>query len=914
MKKLLSIFIILVFAFQLVALPTVSAASEEEINLIYDLGIVPRPQEGGLFPKTYTRGDFAKSLDLMDTNSIGDFSVETAEQEVRATDIFDDENYIHIVQALSLGYMSVDNNGAFNPSGKLTLLDAEKAFVKLLGYDEHAKQRGGDQNAYTYVANKLGLLKGIRVKDSQGLSYAEVTALIANAMQVSFFSEGNVDLGGLCFFDMWRLTKREGKILANSNLGLIVGKMNENYINIDGKAYYTELLVDDSLIGAEVIYYTTNGDNDEEVVSITVKKALESVTLDTTNIDSITKSGSVIIIKDTENEKYQIPMNGYLLVNGITMSPTINLFEDFKNNSGILTLLDSDNNGSYDIVNMTIMLQDIIEGISITEKAIVTRYSQKSIELEKIETSAIYFNKKKVELSDLKEGMVIGIAADSFEIEGGHIKLDAGGNILYDFSDKKTKLVKIYASARKAEGLLDGASEDTIFIDDIEYELGNSYYLRVNKGDIMPFKLGEYVSVYMDYFGNVAYYELDSEKSLMKYGYLLKSYCGTEGIKDVFQIKLLEQDGNISTYSANDKIVLDGKKLKLSEINDTEKARLTNHSVIRYRVVDGILKEVDTIGTLRGDETAENSLTKDFVPTETSSDRLYTTVRNNVIGRKYAISSDCVIFVDASIEGDPEYDDDFYIGTASSFSTTPYLEAYDADKNREVSCIVYYPSYGMSSGSAQTVNSQFGVDRGFLVNKVRPGQNKNGDEGYWLYLVGYDGESKYFVNAERLKLNVVGNDWSVFGDYLRVTKQDVSQFMQIIQPGDVIHFKTTADDEIYYIDRAFSLADHRDATYGTAVSKDAETGKSGLRYGFVKAEKQIDNFLVFSAADKPGEDFMFGLLTSKENVPVYYISEKTAKVVPIDELPTAATGKNAYVYMKVYNYGQCFDHIFYVFD
>ena len=916
MKRILSLCIILMLSFQLISIPIAGAASDEEINLIFDLGIVERTVKSGLFPKTYTRGDFAKTLDLMDSNTVGDFRVETAEQEIRANDIFENENYVSIVQALALGYMSVDGDGSFNPGAQLTLSDAQKALVKILGYGEHARQRGDNDSAYTYVANKLGLLKGIRINDSQALSYDEVAELIANAMQISFFSEGNVDLGGLCFFDMWNLVKREGKIFANSNLGLVVEKTDEGYVNIGGEVYYTELMIEDSLIGAEVIYYTTNGTNDEEVVSITVKKALESVTLNSNNLETVMKSGNVITLKDAENEKYQIPTNAYLLINGKTLSPTVALFEDFIGSSGTLTLLDTDNNGSFDIVNMTIVFQDIIEGINVADNLIITRFSKKAIDAREIDSSVFYLNQSTVGISELKEGMLVGIASDSFVIEGGHIKLDAGGNILYDYSPNKTKLLKLYASSRKASDILEGTAEDKVFINDTEYELGNAYYLRVSKGDILPVKLGEYINAYIDYFGQIAYYEIDNEKNSMSYGYLIKSYCGKDGLKDVFMLKIMGEDGSIATYSANKKVILDGKSLKLSEIDAAEQARLTNRTVIRYKVIDDVLKEVDTSSTLRTGESKDNSLTEDIRSTKNSSGESETEIRSNVIDRKYAISEDCIVFVDEAIIGEEGEDADFSIGTASSLGTDPYIAGYDVNKDREISCIVKYSAYNISAGSSVTTQSQFKAsNRSSLVEKVLGGRNANGDEGYWLHVVSYDGKGKYFVNEATAKLFVAGSktDWNNVGfiDTYDVTKKETSSFMTEIEKGDTVLFTTNSDGEINYIERVFDFSAH--LLSGNAPDMRDIPVNGGQQYGFVKAEKQIGSFLTYSVPNN-SDTFMFKLTTSKTNVPVYYLSDKTAELVPISQLPTTSTGRDAYVFTRFYDKGYCYDHIFYVLD
>jgi len=220
-KRILALCLVFILTFSLVGtLPAFAApsASVADVNLMFDLGIVEKTVKTGLFETGYTRADFARTLSMLDKG--GPLNLVSQDDEnIYASDISGNEFYHEIVSVIELGYMKNDDKNCFRPSDSLTLNDAIYALVNILGYNVLVN-KASDVASYRIVAQKIGLLKGVNVKDQEKLSDQDVASIVANAMGIRFFTAGNVNLEDKCFFDCWDLTVNTGKVYATSNMGI----------------------------------------------------------------------------------------------------------------------------------------------------------------------------------------------------------------------------------------------------------------------------------------------------------------------------------------------------------------------------------------------------------------------------------------------------------------------------------------------------------------------------------------------------------------------------------------------------------------------------------------------------------------------------------------------------------------------
>jgi len=879
---------------------TTYAASSDKMQLIVDLGIVNPIETTGLIKKSFSRGDFALSLDMMDSIRAADWKEYYGENEIYALDVDGVTNENSIIEAIVSGWLETDGNGKFNASGSLTLNDAIKALVRRLRYDVLAVENGGTDSAYYAVAEKIGLMKGVKIADNQRLSQQEAGQLIANAMQIKLFTYNEINIGNTCFYDFWYLTEHSGKLLANSNLGLEVSKTAYREINVDGAIYDTDLLVENELIGSDITFYTNA---QGKVISIFVNEYGNAVSLTTNDIDMVENKGTYFKVTDSKNKTYKFDANGYAIVNGKTMTPSDKLFKALK--SGTVTLLDTDGNGTYDVAHINMMYQTIIDGVSNDTQSLRTRFDNITLKEETYDVFEIYNNKKAAKLSDLKSGMTVGIVCDKFTI-------DAAGNVTYDFVNSDR--ICLYATNQVASGVVSGIKNNNIIIlDDMEYQLGVGYDRLVNGGKISALSIGDGVDLYLDYLGNITYYEANRSVNSMSYGYIIKAGTDTRGFKNETELKIIDEEGTVSVFALAKKFKLDGQNCDsgattyMVGLNTVD---LTKRQVIKYRVANGVIISVDT-ALVGPTENSLGSLTNDYPFDPYTAGGTKVKISNDIISSRYAFTEDCVVFVDeASMTDTNPANINFAVVSVSDLPDNAYIGGYDATEYNELRCAVNYKGYGLSSGDSAG-SLYYYSPNDYVVEKVVKSLDEDGNNGYILYLYGDNKAVSYFASEENLKLYTAnyetsgGWKYASSAEYVSITNVDPSKLAETLLPGDSIRFQTNSKGDITYIEKLFDLDFHKNIMVNVSTS-------GGQVYGFVSIQKIGGKNVIYT--DNSGTNYIYRPRSTYTKFPVFNVRTKKVTMMSIEEIPTAASGSNVKAYLRYYSNGQVYGQVFYLFD
>ena len=905
LKRILGICLVMAMAVSLMTAAPVYAADNSEVQLMNDLGIVTVSAKKGLVSKGYTRGDFAKTLWKMYGGRGGKIDVATGEAELYAFDIANHENYDSIAAVIMNDYMKTDENGRFNPGQSVTLNDVVYALINMLGYRPVAVSKGGTEDDYLAIATSIGILKGVKIANPDKLIANEVAEIVANSMSVRMLF-GDVIIEGVCLWDFWDVTKYSGIILANSNLGLAVGKTGAQQVNISGTVYHTELLIPDSAVGSEVTYYTLDDENGyEEVVSIYIKNADDTLSLEAGDITSVREVGaSIELTYGDDDEDITIQKSGFVIVNGKTQTPSKKLFDAFK--SGTVTFVDSDRDGKFDIAHMTLLVPAVIEGLHAEFETFTTRFDGQKVNLGQVDTYEIYVNNKTATMKDLKEGMVVGIACDSFNIA-------SNGTITYDY--QKAELIKVYASLRSVSGIVNEINNKGIIVDGMDYNFGYSYENLVKKGYISPVEVGTYVIVYLDSFGEIAYYEIDSVNNQMKYGYIIAAEERNSTLDHSTEIKLMDSLGDFHILATGDSFILDGQRVDggatTYNVSGTM-VDLTKRQLIRYREIDGVLKAIDTKAVRAGAESPDNTLSEDLTFDPDVEGQPKRKIRSGTIDRLYAFSGNCIVFIDeapVNMVNPSEYY--FSAVQSSSISGSHYMAGYDANDINELSCIVRYDGYGNTVGSSMTYAEAYC----YVVGDITETIDSEWNSGWRIELAGNNQKVSYFVSEETLKLyaaaSLGANDTIAAGwgqEEITIERKDPSDFMDVIKSGDIIRFKLNAAGDIVYIEKLFDFESHKNRIVEVP-------NKNGQIYGFAKLQKISNNYMVYNY-DDPSSDTSYISLKRPNHttVPLYHVERGYIEMVELQNLPTAITGSEVKVFLRYYDFGIVYDQLFYVYD
>ena len=911
LKRICSLFLILAIGLSVIGIMPAIAASTDKIQLIYDLGIVEEIEEVGLIPKGFTRADFARSLYLMSkTDYAAVISVDNV--EAYASDIAKNKYCKEIMAVLALGHMKTDAEGKFKPSDAITKKDLIYAIVSVLGYMPMAEASGSTDAAFLSIATKIDLFRGVSIANPEKLTASEVAQTFANAMGIPFLKYEYLDWGDTCLWDRWGLMEGTGRILANSTIGLAVEKTDAKWVNIGGELYYSRILVQDELVGSEVKFYTVSGDHGDEVVSIYVKSYSKNITLQSDDIKSVADKGGYLEVKSQEDDIIKIDKLGYLLMNGKTQTPTVELFDLFK--SGTVTFINTDNDNDYDVVHMTCLFQTVVDGVNASTMTLATRFDKQIIKLDKIDVVDVYLNKKAATLADLTSGMTVGIACDAFSV--------VEGEIVYDFAN--AKYIRIYASNRVETGYVDSMKGDDIFsINDLSRTFGSGYRRLVEGGHIPELRLGSYINAYYDSLGELTYYELADGAESLRYGYLVAAAAGSDVLTTSIEVKVMGTDGKFNIYKTDKKFILDGERVDagstLYTVNDADDVDLTKRQVIRYRVIDGVLKEIDTAVIREDVETEAMSLDMALAFDPYTTGGTKKTIRSGAIDRKWAFASSCVAFVDEAPLDDLTPDESLFSTSRPSGwgNTERYIGGYDLNDNSELAILVYYPEYGSTGSSTAPTTRQglsYHLSRCYLVADVSTTKDKNENMGWVLELVGEGSQKTLFVPESKIKLYSVNSTSletakaAYNGEGATITKVDPSDFTSTIKPGDIIRYQTNSSGEINYIEKLFDFELHENAVQQVPT-------QSGQIYGYALLDKiSGSNFIYKYTTADTAQKYISRKSDYYSVVPVYHVETGEVEMVSFANVPSAATGNTVKAYLRYYNYGVVHDHIFYLYD
>lgn len=895
LKRICTLFLVLTLGLSMLLILPVSAASSSKCQLVYDLGIVEEPDNFGLIPKSFNRASFAHTLTVM-SKTICTEEVTDESAAKYASDIAGNEYASDIMNVLAMGYMQTDEEGKFNPSNPVTKTEALISFVKVLGYEVIVKAEGGDLADYLNQASKIGLLKSVTIADEAKLTAEEVAQITANAMGVPFVTYKDIDGGPDCLWELWELSDGTGTIEANSRIGIGVPKVSANRVKINGITLYSRVEVPNELVGAEVTYYTVPGVHGDEVVSIYAYNAEENITLDADEIGTVTDKGKYLEITDVDEEEILVDKQGLLVINGKVWTPTKALFGLLD--SGSVTFLDTDDNGRYDVVHMTLLHQAIVEGVNGTTLTLRTGKDKQVVDFSNADVMEVYVGKKTAQISDIKAGMVVGIACDAFTL--------SRGVITWDFAD--AKYVQLYASDRSETGIVERMEGTESFTINGRKRYYGSGYKRLIQSDVLPeLKLGFYIEAFYDNQGKLTYYKVISGAEGLNYGYLIAG--GVEGgaLNRVTKLKIMDINGNFLTLETSPRFILDGVMVDSGStaysVNGVNDVDLTQRQLIRYRVYDDVIREVDTAVVRSTKEDAATSLDMQL----DANSKSY--VRLGVVNNLYGFTSDAVVFVDnAPADSVNPSEKWFSVTKASQLSNSQfYLKGYDADEDNMLSCLVRIDSNEIVDVGETTTSLLDIADYCYVVEKVVQSMDDEGNSAWILSLAGDGNKMDYFIPADTLLLYSINEANMTTGDRPTVKRENTADFDAVINRGDVVRFRMNDAGEITYLEKVFDFESHNDSTIPMPDNNYHISA-------FVRIDKIIDGKFIFDYDGvSDGTRFISGKTQKYSNTVLYHVKTGKAELLPFSDIPSAATGNTVKAYIRYYNY-RIYDNIFYIYD
>lgn len=547
---------------------------EEPIQVLSALKIMIGDDNGKFRPDdTIIRSEVAK----MAIHALG---LEGAADASKGTSKFPDvavehwaNGYINL--ATSKGIIIGDENGNFRPDDTITYAEAMTIMVRTLGYEPVAKEKGGFPNGYILTASENGLGKNVQGSTNSPITRGNVAFLTMNSLETKLMEQTNFGavpeysvVDKTLLTDRLGVTKHQGQVVAIPNSG-ISGESNilQGRVQIGEKVYETAYSMN-NLLGYNVTYYVKDEGKSTEEIILAMPTSGQNKTLIVSGdlFENITdKDGKKFIeyfeSKSSSKTKTAELSDKVKLVYNGKYAEFSNDLLNIKDKSASVELLDTDKDGVYDIVFVTVYRNMVVDTVSSTGK-ISDKYEEGVLQLNEDVDFRIEKGFEEIKVSDLKEYDVLSIAQSL---------------------DKK--LYTVIVTNEKVEGKVTGNDEDGVIIGDKHYKVASNYKKEI--------EIGMEGIFYLDVFGKIA--AVDTATNLSSnYAYLMRAYSTDD---DVVKFKFFSKEGKEEIAEASDKVRLNGKSAKkatevLKELKGKE-SEVKSQLVTFTKNADGKVSEIN---------------------------------------------------------------------------------------------------------------------------------------------------------------------------------------------------------------------------------------------------------------------------------------------------------------------------------
>lgn len=465
---------------------------------------VADPEDYITSDEAVTRAQFAKYAVKIGAANINSLPADDKDAEVFTDVTSKTENYKYILAAAKLGYMKGTGESVFSPDDSISIADAARVLIRVLGYDEVISRYDNYENGYLNALRITKLLDGISKTDGI-LNAGELIRMLYNAvnapvviqtsagMRTEYVTDSDVNILSKNF----HIYRDNGVVESNKYTNLVTPQgTGKDTVTIGGTEYEDNGTAW-KYIGVHADFYYRKYDDGtaREIVYIENYKNILVTELERDSIN-IDKSTLLRLYYDEngKEEYYDIAGNASFIKNGVLTTVSVS---DLKPHLGTVTLIDNDRDGTAETVVIWSYENMIVGSVSGETKIIHSK-----------DGSSFYdFNEK---------NSYVHIEKDGKTIKPGTVPEDSLISVAQSVSDSKP-VYFVSVSTLSITGTVTGTeygsdnSVSGIYVDGVYYE--------VVPGEGTYYRMSVYGTFYLDIFGKIAAY--DTENATV-YGFLYK--------------------------------------------------------------------------------------------------------------------------------------------------------------------------------------------------------------------------------------------------------------------------------------------------------------------------------------------------------------------------------------------------------
>lgn len=474
-----------------------------------------------------------------------------------------------ILAAYTLGIISKSEN--FRPNDNITMQEASKILVCLIGSGEIAKSYGGYPSGFLRMATERKLFEKCRFTKEGYIPVYDFMKILLNLLETELFqmvgARKTDDGVSLIYTDVTDMTMLEhsfgikrGRGVFESNEYTSVNgytELGDNQVEIAGAIYECNDRELKELLGYNVEYYYKE---EEFMLSgqliYAEKKNVEEIVVRSENIDKEqTSAANFVYYEDrgTKLQKKQIPKAATLIYNGAQQPLNTQTLCPSK---GTVALIDNNRDEKIDVIKVMNYRTIQISGISQNSYSVSDKLGGKSIVLDPEDDGYDVYIEKDGEESDylsLTEGDIISYAASI-------------GN--------KKNIKYVIVSSKTIEGVPEAKDEDSVTFNGIDYDID----LTV----LSSLSLNESGVFYFDFLGQIVAKKVVRE---VVYGYLNNVGVSKDFEKSVM-VHIFTENNRWVQLEVKDKITYNRERKRADEFYQDWKDEKITRGLITYTVTD----------------------------------------------------------------------------------------------------------------------------------------------------------------------------------------------------------------------------------------------------------------------------------------------------------------------------------------
>lgn len=434
----------------------------------------------------------------------------------------------------------------------LKSIDAVKVFLDLAGYKAVIAENGGYPHGYAVWAANLGLTKGMKFTGGEPANLRMIGKLIDNSMNMSMFDEyyEKTSFGKVVL----RIEKIKGMVTANSFCGINGSGVGKDSIRIDDKVYTCiGGFNGDDLLGHYVDAYRVV--DKEEIRFAAPTRSTQFLNIPAEKVLNFSNDTLKYYNEAGKEKTAAVSSTAVVLKNNAVLGNYSD--EDFKLESGEITLVRRNGAGEYDLVIIKSYTDFVVSYIDLGTKTLYNKLDGDKLKFDEA---------KHIQVRDTEGNILTTNDIAVFDV------------LSVADSEVSTEVIvsrkKIDPMTVQTRGKADG--REYIGSEKARYFIGKSY-LEYSSG-ILP-DVGSTISAYLNAFGDVVY--ISTSQQSMQLGYLLKAGVAYTPFEEPY-FRILTTDNTIVNLYCTDKI-------DISDINGEEKRVKSTEGINRFLNYEGII-------------------------------------------------------------------------------------------------------------------------------------------------------------------------------------------------------------------------------------------------------------------------------------------------------------------------------------